>query len=181
MNSTDFIISKEGATKYKIAFSEYSEALIKSIVHSQQIDDITVFKDYRAISFSAITVQTYTEFRDGLLYEMNGVKRLSYNAAMRLISSLASQLKYLIDVQKSCFYLYNTDNLIVIDGCKFVYMSNEHMGKLMPDGKSVLIIQPFSVKHDFVSPEMTRIICIPAKLDYRTAYYSLGLHKRQRL
>ena len=44
MNSTDFIISKEGgATKYKIVFSDYSEALIKSIVHSQQLDDITVY------------------------------------------------------------------------------------------------------------------------------------------
>ena len=125
MNNVDFTIYKEGATKYKIVFSSYSEPLIKSIVHSQQLDDITVYKDYRTITFSAITVQTYAEFRDGLLHEMNGVKRLSYNATLRLVSSLATQLKYLIETQKSCFYLYNTDNLIVIDGNKFVYIHVE--------------------------------------------------------
>jgi hypothetical protein len=174
MNSTDFIIFKEGATKYKIVFSDYSEALIKSIVHSQQLDDITVYKDYRTITFSAISVQTYAEFRDGLLHEMNGVKRLSYEATLRLVSSLGTQLKYLIETQKSCFYLYNLHNLIVIDGNKFVYMSNQDLGKLMSDGKTMLIIQPFSCRTNFVAPELRRIVCIPAKVDYRAAYYSIG-------
>ena len=174
MNSTDFIISKEGAAKYKIVFSDYSEALIKSIVHSKQIDDISVYKDYRTIEFTATSVQTYAEFRDGPLHEMNGVKRLSYDAALRLVSALATQLQHLIDTQKSCFYLFNLDNLFVIDGNKFVYMSNQDLAKLVPDSMTMLIIQPFSCRTNFVAPELRRVMCIPAKVDYRAAYYSLG-------
>ena len=175
MNNVDFTIYREGPTKYKIVFSGYSEPLIKSIVQSKQIDDISVYKDYRTIEFTATSVQTYTEFRDGGdLFDLNGVKRMSYEATLRLISSLATQIKYLIEKQSSCFYLLNTDNLIVIDGNKFVYMSNEHLCSLMPDGNTMFIIQPFSCRTNFVSPELRRICCIPAKVDYRTAYYSLG-------
>lgn len=174
MNNVDFTIHREGPTKYKIVFSSYSEPLIKSIVQSKQIDDLSVYKDYRTIEFTATSVQTYTEFMEGMLYEMNGVKRLSYDATLRLISSLATQLKYLIEKQSSCFYLYNTDNLIVVDGNKFVYMSNQHLCSFMPDSKTMLIIQPFSCRTNFVSPELRRIICIPAKVDYRSIYYSLG-------
>jgi hypothetical protein len=105
---------------------------------------------------------------------MNGVKRLSYDEMLRLVSSLATQLKYLIEKQSSCFYLFNTDNLIVIDGNKFVYMSNQHLCRLMPDGKKMLIIQPFSRKEKFVSPELRRINHIPAEVDCRSSYYSLG-------
>ena len=174
MNNVDFTIYREGPTKYKIVFSDYSEILIKSIVQSQQINDISVYKDYRTIAFTATSVQTYTEFRDGMLYEMNGVEKLSYDATLRLVSSLATQLKYLIEKQSSCFYLFNTDNLIVIDGNKFVYMSNQHLCRLMPDGKTMLIIQPFSRKEIFVSPELQLISSIPAEVDCLSSYYSLG-------
>ena len=175
MKSVDFAIHKEGETKYKIVFSDYSEALIKSIVHSKQIDDIGVYKDYRTIGFTATSVQTYTEFRDGAPFERN---RMSYDAALRMVSALATQLKYLIEVQSSCFCMFNLDNLVVIDGNKFVYMSNEHLCNLIPPCNLIpvdmLVIQPFSRKNNFVSPELLRVLCIPAKVDYRSAYYSLG-------
>ena len=174
MYGEEFEIHKEGPTKYKLVFSEYSEALIKSIVHGRQIPDISVYNDYRTITFSATSVQTYTEFRDQQLLDRNGLKQLNYDQTMGLVSSLATQLKYLIEAQNSCFYLFDTDNLIVIDGNKFVYMSNDHLCNLMPDGTTMLLMQPFNRKENFVSPELRRICCIPAKVDYRSAYYSLG-------
>lgn len=174
MYGEEFEIHKEGPTKYKLVFSEYSDALIKSIVHGRQIPDISVYNDYRTITFSATSVQTYTEFRDQHLFDLNGVKQLNYDQTMRLVSSLATQLKYLIESRKSCFYLFDTDNLIVIDGNKFVYMSNDHLCNLMSDGTTMLLMQPFNRKENFVSPELRRICCIPAKVDYRSAYYSLG-------
>jgi len=175
MYGAEFEIYKEGSTKYKFVFSNYSEALIKSIVHTRVIPDISVYNDYHTITFSATSVQTYTEFRDLHLFDRNGVTQLNYDDTMQVVSSLATQLKYLIDEQSSCFYLFDTDNLIVIDGNKFLYMSNDHMANVTPDGK-VMLIQPFGKKipKTFVSPELTRVVCIPSKVDYRTAYYSLG-------
>ena len=175
MYSAEFEIHEEGSMKYKIVFSNYSEALIKSIVHSRLIPDISVYNDYRTITFSATSVQTYTEFRDQQLLDRNGVKQLNYEQTMGLVSSLASQLKYLIETHNSCFYLFDADNLIVIDDNKFLYMSNDHMATFTSDGK-VMLIQPFGKKipKTFVSPELTRIICIPSKVDYRSIYYSLG-------
>ena len=172
----EFEIYKKGPTKYNIVFSNYSEALIKSIVHSRQIPDISVYKDYQTITFSATSVQTYTEFRDRNLFDRNGVKCLNYDETMHLVSSLANQLKYLIETHNSCFYLFDTDNLIVIDCNKFVYMSNEHIANFTQGGKTIMLIQPFVRKRckTFVSPELARIICIPSNIDYRTAYYSLG-------
>jgi len=175
MYGAEFEIYKEGSTKYKFVFFNYSEALIKSIVHTRVIPDISVYNDYHTITFSATSVQTYTEFRDMHLFDRNGVTQLNYDETMQVVSSLATQLKYLIDEQSSCFYLFDTDNLIVIDGNKFLYMSNDHMANVTPDGK-VMLIQPFGKKipKTFVSPELTRVVCIPSKVDYRTAYYSLG-------
>ena len=158
MNNRDFKIYKDGP-KHTIRFDYYSEPLIKSIVQSRQIEDITVFKDYKTISFTATSFQTYSGMQ------------LSYDEALRLVSSLARQLKYLIEVHSMCFYIYNLDNLFILDDNKFVYISNEHLGKLTDN--SVMIIQPF--KEQFVSPELLQIKNIPAKVDYRTAYYSLGL------
>jgi hypothetical protein len=176
MYGEEFEIHKEGPTKYKLVFSEYSEALIKSIVHTRLIPDISVYSDYRTITFSATSVQTYTEFKDRHLFDLNGVKQLNYEQTMHLVSSLATQLKYLIDEHSSCFYLFDTDSLIVIDGNKFVYVSNDHTANFTPDGNTMLLMQPFTRTRTktFVSPELTRIICIPSKVDYRTAYYSLG-------
>ena len=109
------------------------------------------------------------------LFDRNGVTKLNYDETMQMVSSLATQMKYLIETQNSCFYLFDTDHLIVIDGNKFLYMSNDHMANVTPDGK-VMLIQPFGKKipKTFVSPELTRVVCIPSKVDYRTAYYSLG-------
>ena len=158
MNNRDFKIYKDGP-KHTIRFDYYSEPLIKSIVQSRQIEDITVFKDYKTISFTATSIQSYSG------------KQISYDAALRLVSSLARQLKYLIEVHSMCFYIYSLDNLFILDDNKFVYISNEHLGKMTDN--SVLIIQPF--KEQFVSPELQKITHIPAKVDYRAAYYSLGM------
>jgi hypothetical protein len=158
MNNRDFKIYKDGH-KHTIRFDYYSEPLIKSIVHSRQIEDITVFKDFKTISFTATSIK-----------KCSG-KPISYDAALQLVSSLARQLKYLIEVHSMCFYIYSLDNLFILDDNKFVYISNEHLEKLTDN--SVLIIQPF--KEQFVSPELQRITQIPAKVDFRAAYYSLGM------
>jgi prolipoprotein diacylglyceryltransferase len=60
----------------------------------------------------------------------------------------------------------------VIDEEIFIYLSNE---ELVDREKENLIINlPFSYK-GFLSPELLKLNYIPAKINFKTIYYSLGL------
>ena len=149
---------------YTITFEKESKSLIKSLIKSGIIQGATIYDDYKSISFKAHTIKPLQEYQ----------KSLSYESALKLVYNLTNQLKYLIEEESESFYRYTTDNIIVIDNDKFIYLSNENLMKIIEKTELIKFVAPFD-RDGFVSPELLKIKSVPSTVNYRTIYYSLGL------
>jgi hypothetical protein len=79
----------------------------------------------------------------------------------------------LLNNESKCFYKLDASNILVIDDCKFVYLTHEHL-KDVKDNK-IHIYNPISKKTGFFSPELENVKSIPILINYKTIFYSLGL------
>jgi hypothetical protein len=143
-----------------IKYPYNSSTLIRSLVKTRLIVGATVTNDYTRLIFKATSVTRVPD-------------TLDYKQTLQLIYCLASQIKYLVIDEQHCFYTFSLDNLYMIDGDTFVYISNDHLMEL--DGDQLQIVYPFSKDDEFISPEMHAITYIPATTHYKTIYYSLAL------
>lgn len=172
LSTDDFQISKDKRknTLFTIDFRLRSEALINSVISTKQILGATVNDDYKSINFNASSVKSFSKYQ-GDLYRRRGTKNMSYDDALRLISCLSNQIRYLIVNESKTFYLYDPANIIVINDSKFMYLSVEHLMNIREN--SIQVDRPFSCL-GFFSPEMIRITSIPSEINYKIIYYSLG-------
>jgi hypothetical protein len=168
----DYTISRDDDDNiFYIRFTSRSEQLIKSF--SKQLVGMTVFADYKTVYFRASSVKTYTQFRDDLRVE-NGARRMNYADTLSMVTDLTMQLSRLL-AQNKCFYVFDPNNLIVVDGNKFIYVSNEHLLDFIPRRGTVLFIKPFIKLRRFSSPEVSRIVILPSEINHKAIYYSLGV------
>jgi len=161
ISNPDFKIYQNN-NAFTIELAASNEPLLKSIVRTKQLIGATVMEDYKSICFRASTVQTYTQY----------FKNLDYSSTLKMISSLSLQLENLIKIHQKCFYLFSPDNLIVVNGDKFVYLSNEHLVDIVND--NIVFTRPFTKTGGFTSPEIMRVDTIPTEIDLKTVYYGLG-------
>lgn len=104
----------------------------------------------------------------------NWCKRFSINTITNMVDSLTTQLKYLLQIRSYTFLGYNIENLIVIDGEKFVFLDSELLTEVSKDTNHILISFPFKKTDFFVSPELLKINEIPSYVHFKTTYFSLG-------
>jgi hypothetical protein len=78
-----------------------------------------------------------------------------------------------LENESKCFYTFAEDNIIVIDDCKFLYLSNEHLKEVK--NNNIHIYSPISKTSGYLSPELQIASSIPIIINYRTIFYSLGL------
>lgn len=172
MRENDYTISNEDDDNiFYIRFASRSEQLITSF--AKQLVGVTVFADYKTVCFRASSVKTYTQFRDDLRAE-NGVRRMNYAATLSMVTDLTMQLTRLL-AQNKCFYVFDPENLIVVDGTKFIYLSNEHLLDFIPRRGTILFMKPFIKLRRFSSPEVSRIVILPSEINHKVIYYSLGM------
>jgi hypothetical protein len=165
IKTEEFEIIKDSTNKfvYTITFDKESKSLIRSLIKTGILQDATVYNDYKTVIFKAHSVKM-----------LQSCTNFSYESALKMAFFLTNQLDYLIDKESECFYQYTTENIIIIDNAKYGYLSNEHLIKMDDDKKSIIFTTPFD-RDGFVSPELLKIKTIPAKTNYKTIYYSLGL------
>ena len=149
-------------TIFTIEFLTYNKSILKSI--QNQLIGSTISNNYKSITFNALNVKTYNEYKN----ENN----INYNIILQMIFSLSKQLEYLINNETKIFFIYNIKNIIVIDN-KFIYLSNNHLIDLN-ENKTIHIKSPFCKEEEFISPELKNITYIPYIINYKTIYYSLG-------
>jgi hypothetical protein len=168
---------------YTITFTSASELseteqilkkpLIKSLIKSGTILGATIYDDYKSISFKAHSIKTLTQYKKDLTLAKS-VSNFSYLTALKLVYYLTKQLTYLIEEESMSFYQFTPDNIIVIDNSKFIYLSLNHLKKIIDKTELIKFITPFD-RDGFVSPELLKINSVPSTINYRTIYYSLGL------
>jgi hypothetical protein len=142
-----------------------SEALIRSFVSTKIILGATISDNSNLVSFNASSVESFKQYQNG--------SKMSYNLRLKMVMDLSLQLNYLIKKYNNTFIGYNPENLIVIDGNKFIYISNEYLLDI-DEEEEITITFPFSQNDFLMSPELYNIKELPAKVHYRTSYFSLG-------
>ena len=164
----DFKITQDDKNEhsFSIIFATNSELLIRSISNTKIIPGMSISDNYDLVSFNASSVESFKQYQD---YS----KEMSYSSSLKMVLDLSLQLNYLQNKYKKTFLGYNPDNLIVVDGNKFIYISNEHLIDI-DDEEEITITFPFSQNDFLMSPELCNIKELPAKAHYKTAYFSLG-------
>ena len=125
-----------------------------------------------AIIFKALTVESFTQFKERN-YKINNSKNLQHNFILNIIYSLSKQISYLLNHESKCFYKFDISKILVIDDCKFIYLSYEDL-KDVKENK-IYIYSPISKSSSYLSPELKFAKSIPILVNYKTIFYSLGL------
>jgi hypothetical protein len=167
IKSDDFKITQDNinGNRYSITFAINSELLIRSIANTKIILGMSTSENYDIVSFNATSVVSFKQYQDGL-------KEMRYSSILKMVSDLSLQLDYLLKNSKT-FLGYNPNNLIVVDGNKFIYISNEYLLDI-DENEEVLITFPFSQNDFLMSPELYNIKELPANVHYKSSYFSLG-------
>jgi hypothetical protein len=100
-------------------------------------------------------------------------KKHGIHLAAIIAGSLSVQLKYLYDAHGVTINGFNVANVMMIDGSKAAFLENDLIVEIDNDSY-ISIHHQFMVSDFFFSPEMKRVIKLPAKVHYKTAYFSLG-------
>lgn len=166
----------EDNSKYKIEFVEPSISLIESIIYCKILPGLTVESDYRTIHFKASSVKILSQYKINNKISQSNLS--DCNDILKLCYYLSFQLKYIIIKQKKCFINYDLNKILIIDRNKYFFLSNDNLFPLdilsQSEENNILITNSFQ-KTDFASPELMLINSIPASINYKTIYYSLGL------
>jgi hypothetical protein len=158
---------------FTLQFSKYSEALIQSILLSRILLGATASDTYTSLTFRATSVQTIPQYhaQHKAIYEKEAWHT---KTVLKMMSDLASQLNILITHFHKSFLGYTPENILVIDENKFVYLSTEYLHDIEEDSENIMVTYPFSQRDLYLSPELEKTNELPAKVHYKTAYYSLG-------
>lgn len=150
-----------------------TSALLKSLVKPNIILGATIYDNYKSMSFKAHSIKTLNQYKSDLI-SAKSVPNFSYLNTLKLVYYLTKQVSYLIEEESQCFYQFTPENIIVIDNSKFIYLSLNHLKKIIEGTELVKFVAPFD-RDGFVSPELLAIKSVPSNINYRTIYYSLGL------
>ena len=120
-------------------------------------------KDQDSISFTAETVKPLSTFlKKG---------KLTNQETIKMIHDLSKQIAYL-ETNLLAFYGYDLDDILVINQDTFFIASIKCMKKI-DKTKCIYFYNPIDIPY-FSNPELNELTKLPAKIDYRSSYYSLG-------
>jgi hypothetical protein len=120
--------------------------------------------DQESISFTAETVKPLSTFlKKG---------KLTNQETIKMIHDLSKQIAYL-EINLLAFYGYNLDDILVINEDTFFIASTKNLTRIETKNKGIYFYKPID-KPYFSSPELNELTKLPAKIDYRSSYYSLG-------
>lgn len=166
---------------FHLQFSYPNQIIINSLIKTKILPGATATNNYKTIQFKANKVQTFKEYQAQNKIE-NGTEKISITNISKMIITLVTQLKYMINFERRTFLGYNTDNLLIINGNKCVYLGIDYICDIHKINKisetiktdNILISFPFKPTDFFVSPELLQIKELPSYTHYKTSYFSLG-------
>jgi hypothetical protein len=148
---------------YTIKINQPDRSLLLSLTKSGVLLGATISDQYQIITFRANKVEMY-----------HNNKRQTYETALQCFYHLSKQIEYLITKENKCFYRLDPKKIIVIDDNKYIYVNTTHNELLeIEEGENLVLYLPFQ-KNAFDSPEIKKVTQIPAKIHYKTLYYSLA-------
>jgi len=155
----------------KNTFSLYlnfpNKELLLSLTKSGILPGATITDNYQCLQFQANSIKLLFKSLENFESFNN-----EYELLLTIFYNLASQLKYLIEKEKKCFYTFNPDNIILIDNNKCIYLSDELLN--ISENKTLTIYNPF-FKSNYHSPELQNSTSLPINIHFKTIFYSLAI------
>ena len=105
-------------------------------------------------------------------YISNTTDTMSLSRCIKMMSDLSWQIKYL-KTKNYGMYGLDLDDILVINDNTFFIASTKHLTNINAKDYYIYFYKPI-VKPYFSSPELNELTKLPAKIDYRSSYYSLG-------
>ena len=136
---------------------------INKMLKSSYYDDET-----NSIFFSAENVISLKQY----ILDKND-KKLSYATCIKLIDDLSKQLFCLNDLGYG-FYGFDINDILVIDNT-FIFCSTQYLLELDESDNTNIIFTSLIKKPYFSNPELFKLTSLPAKINHKCSYYSLGL------
>jgi len=159
-----YTINQMNDYSYSIKISgDNTEALYESII--QILQNGTFYDDEtESIWLTAEKVETLKEY-------LFCKSKMSQGKCIQMIDKLTNQIANLQNKGYG-FYGCDIDDIIVINNNNFVICSAQY---LLPIVCDMLIFYSPITKPYFGSPELLSLTRLPAKIDYKGFYYSLGI------
>jgi hypothetical protein len=125
-----------------------------------------------SLIIKTMLIKTFNQFKEEQK-TVNGSYKLPYTTILNIIICLSKQLSYLLEIETKCFYNFDPDNILVVDDCKFLYLSTEYLKDIK--NNNLYIYNPIKKNIGYLSPELHNVSSIPIIIHYKTIFYSLGL------
>jgi hypothetical protein len=138
------------------------------------INNATILRENetnKSIFFKALSVESFNQFKERQ-NKINNNNTIPYKFILQIIYSLSKQISYLLKNESKCFYKFDISNILVIDDCKFIYLSYEDLNDIKEN--KIIIYRPISKTIGYLSPELKNAKSIPILVSYKTIFYSLG-------
>lgn len=159
---------------YSIVFKTRQYHLINSLLKTRIIKGGSADETYKTIFFKAEKVQTLQQYQDENKV-IHGKNSLLVSDIAKMVRSLVTQLSYLIENESRTILGYAPEEIIVINGEKFVFLGSELVAKIDEVSNMAMISCPFLPTDFFLSPEFLAIKELPSFVHYKTSYFSLAL------
>jgi hypothetical protein len=169
----NLLLKKKNQT-YTIDFKYTSYSLINSLIKTRIINGCSTDEYYKSITFKAVSIKKLNEYIEEKK-STRGKRNLLIKEIANMINTLSRQLNYLIEKESKTILGYNTNDIIVINDEKFVFLGVELISKINSEDKEMSMISyPFSTKDFFVSPELLKIHTIPSLFHFKSCYFSFA-------
>lgn len=182
------IVNRVG-NNWHIHFNEPQESLCKGLLMSDLLQGAAAHEHYKTISFYAKKVETLRE----------KAREMQYSDFVHLGECIGVQIFYLEQIGWT-FYGLCLDNIVVVDDNVYIYIGASHLAKIYEkEDKTIYFTSPFKKQGNggnggnggnvgnggnggnggnvgklFLSSEIMSISILPASVDYRCVYSSLG-------
>jgi hypothetical protein len=147
--------------------------LFNSFIKTKLINNATILTENeknKSIFFKAVSVESFNQFKER--HNKINNNKLPYKFILQIIYSLSKQISYLLQNETKCFHKFDISNILVIDDCKFIYLSYEDLNDMKEN--NIIIYRPISKTIGYLSPELKNAKSIPILVSYKTIFYSLG-------
>ena len=165
-NTNSFILS----INHRSISKKYIYEIYKSITKTKILSNVFFYEETEINEENSNTIFFTAENVKSLLTLLKEGK-LTNQQSIKMLHDLSKQIAYL-ETNLLAFYGYELDDILVINNDTFIIASITHLLKIEPDNY-IYFTNPIE-KPYFSNPELNKLTKLPAKIDYRSSYYSLG-------
>ena len=154
-------------------FSSTKAQIINSIRKTRILLGTTVTDNFQTLIFKASSIKSLQQFKEEQ-FQTTGSYSLPPNLAAKLAADLGRQISHLINQYNVNIIGFASENVIVVDDTKFIYLSGEYLAKIDPNNDTSMISFPLDPLEIYVAPELLQVTELPSYVNYKTGYFSFG-------